>query len=314
MKRLIAACAALTLAGAAHAQVLGIGTAPQGSIGYNMGAAVAKVLLEKGHLQSRVQPYSGSSSVIPLVNTGEIDLTVCNTLELEEAVEGAGGYRGRKQPDVRVVGVLFPLRVGFFVRQDSPIRSIAELKGKRVVYGFTAQVTLNRVVDGLLANGGLAASDIVPVMVANVIQDANDFAAGHADAGFFAIGAGKVAEVDKTTGGIRFLSISDAPQAVAAMRKLVPTAYVSDVKPAPQFAGVVGPTKLMAYDYLLVASSHVKDGVVAKIADTLYHNRAALMASFKPFAGFDGKRMYKPMYAPYHPGALSFYREVGLAK
>jgi len=314
MKRLLTAVAALTLCGAAQAQVLGIGTAPQGTIGYNMGAAVAKVLFQEGHIQTRVQPYSGSSSVIPLVNTGEIDLTVCNTPELEEAVNGEASYRGRKQPNVRVVGVLFPLRVGFFVRKDSPIKTIGELKGKRVVYGFTAQVTLNRIVDGLLANGGLTRKDIVPDMVANVIQDANDFAAGHADAGFFAIGAGKVSEVNKTTGGIRFLPISSAPRAVAAMRKFVPTAYVSDVKPAPQFAGVVGPTKLMAYDYLLVASSHVKDGVIAKIADTLYHNRAALMASFKPFAGFSAKRMYKPMPAPYHPGALQFYRQVGLAK
>lgn len=314
MKRLIAAVAALALCGAAHAEVLGIGTAPQGTIGYNMGAAVAKVLLEKGGIQSRVQPYSGSSSVIPLVNTDEVDLTVCNTLELQEAVEGEGAYRGRKQPNLRVVAVLFPLRVGFFVRKNSPIKTIADLRGKRVVYGFTAQVTLNRIVDGLLANGGLTSKDIVPDMVANVIQDANDFAAGHADAGFFAIGAGKVSEVNKTTGGIRFLPISSVPSAVAAMRKFVPTAYVSDVMPAPQFAGVIGPTKLMAYDYLLVASSRVKDSVVFKIAKTLYHNRLALMASFKPFAGFRAKEMYKPMPASYHPGALNFYREVGLVK
>ncbi len=314
MKRLVTACAALTLCGAAHAQVLGIGTAPQGTIGYNMGSAVAKVLLEQGKIQSRVQPYSGSSSVFPLLNTGEIDLTVGNTLEAEEAYNGEASYHGRKQPNVRVVGVLFPLRVGFFVRKDSPIKTIADLKGKRVVYGFTAQVTLNRVVDGLLANGGLTSKDIVPVLVPNVVRDADDFASGNADAGFFAIGAGKVSEVDKTTGGIRFLPISDDPKSVAAMRQFVPYAYVSDVKPAPQFAGVVGPTKLMAYDYLLLASSHLKDDVVYAITKTLYHNRAALMASFKPFAGFNGKSMYKPMPAPYHPGALKFYREVGLAK
>ncbi|HVC11611.1 MAG TPA: TAXI family TRAP transporter solute-binding subunit [Burkholderiales bacterium] len=314
MKRLVTACAALTLAGAAHAQVLGIGTAPQGTIGYNMGSAVAKVLLEKGHIQSRVQPYSGSSSVFPLLNTGEIDLTVGNTLEAEEAYNGESSYHGRKQPNVRVVGVLFPLRVGFFVRKDSPIKTIADLKGKRVVYGFTAQVTLNRVVDGLLANGGLTSKDIEQVLVPNVVRDADDFAAGNADAGFFAIGAGKVSEVDKTTGGIRFLPISDAPDAVAAMRKFVPYAYVSDVKPAPQFAGVIGPTRLMAYDYLLLASAHLKDDMVYRITKTLYDNKAALVASFKPFAGFQPREMYKPMPAPYHPGALKFYREQGMAK
>ncbi|MDA8107183.1 MAG: TAXI family TRAP transporter solute-binding subunit [Betaproteobacteria bacterium] len=314
MKRLVTACAALTLAGAAHAQVLGIGTAQQGSIGYNMGSAVAKVLLEDGKIQSRVQPYSGSSAVFPLINTGEIDLTVGNTLELQEAYKGEGSYHGRKQPNLRVVGVLFPLRVGFFVRKDSPIKTIADLKGKRVVYGFTAQVTLNRVVDGLLANAGLTAKDIVPVLVPNVVRDADALASGSADAGFFAIGAGKVSEVDKTTGGIRFLPISDDPKAVAAMRKFVPYAYVSKVEPAPQYAGVLGPTDLMAYDYLLLASSHVKDDVVFRITKALFDNKAGLVASFKPFAGFQPREMYKPMPAPYHPGALKFYREEGMAK
>jgi uncharacterized protein len=314
MKKLAAACAALTLAGAAHAQVLGIGTAPQGSIGYNMSSAVAKVLLENGKIQSRVQPYSGSSAVFPLVNTGEIDLTVGNTLEAEEAYNGEGPYHGRKQTSLRVVGVLFPLRVGFFVRKDSPIKTIADLKGKRVVYGFTAQVTLNRVVDGLLANGGLTSKDIVPDLVPNVVRDADDFAAGNADAGFFAIGAGKVSEVNKTTGGIRFLAISDAPDAVAAMRKFVPYAYVSKVQPAPQYAGVVGPTDLMAYDYLLLASAHVKDDVVYRITKIVHDNKAALVASFKPFVAFQPGEMYKPMPAPYHPGALKFYREMGMVK
>jgi TRAP transporter TAXI family solute receptor len=314
MKKLVAACAALTLAGAAHAQVLGIGTAPQGTIGYNMGSAIAKVLLEDGKIQSRVQPYSGSSAVFPLVNTGEIDLTVGNTLEAGEAYNGEGPYHGRKQSDLRVVGVLFPLRVGLFVRKDSPIKTIADLKGKRVVYGFTAQVTLNRVVDGLLANGGLTSKDIVQVLVPNVVRDADDFAAGNADAGFFAIGAGKVSEVDKTTGGIRFLPISDDPKAVEAMRKFVPYAYASKVQPAPQYAGVIGPTDLMAYDYLLLASGHVKDDVVYRITKILHDNKAALVASFKPFAGFQPNAMYKPMPAPYHPGALKFYREAGLAK
>lgn len=314
MKRLVTACAALMLGGAAHAQVLGIGTAPQGTIGYNMGSAVAKVLLQDGKIQSRVQPYSGSSAVFPLVNTGEIDLTVGNTLELQEAYNGEGPYHGRKQPNLRVVGVLFPLRVGFFVRKDSPIKSISDLKGKRVVYGFTAQVTLNRVVDGLLANGGLSSKDIVQVLVPNVVRGADDLAAGNADAGFFAIGAGKVSEVNKTTGGIRFLPISDDPKAVAAMRKFVPYAYASKVKPAPQFAGVVGPTDLMAYDYLLLASGHVKDDVVYRITKTLHGNKAALVASFKPFAGFQPGAMHKPMPAPYHPGALKFYREAGMTK
>ena len=52
--RWIAALFAVLCAGAAQAQTLGIGTAPQGSIGYNMGSAIAKALAEAEKIQSRV--------------------------------------------------------------------------------------------------------------------------------------------------------------------------------------------------------------------------------------------------------------------
>ena len=41
------------------------------------------------------------------------------------------------------------------MQKDSPIKSLAELKGKRLPAGYTAQVTLNRIVDAMLANGGV---------------------------------------------------------------------------------------------------------------------------------------------------------------
>jgi len=93
----------------AHAQTLGIGSAPQGSIGYNMSSAIAKVLAETEKMQPRVQPYSGSSAILPLVNSGEPDLTVCNVLEAQEAANGEGPYSGRKQQNLRVLAALFPL-------------------------------------------------------------------------------------------------------------------------------------------------------------------------------------------------------------
>jgi TRAP transporter TAXI family solute receptor len=308
------ALAALACVTPVDAQTLGIGTAPQGSIGYNMGAAIARVIAEAENIQARVQPYSGSSAILPLVNTGELDLTVCNVLEAQEAANGEGPYDGRKQPNVRVLAVIFPIYSSFFVRKDSPIQSVAQLKGKRISYGYTAQLTLNRVVDGILATGGLTGKDIVPVLVPNVIRGADDFAEGKVDAGYFALGAAKVSEVDKSVGGIRYLPVSDDPAAVAAMRKIFPYAYLTLVNPSPAFAGLAGPTKLMAYDYLVLAGAHVKDDVAYRVAKALYENKPKLVESLRAFNGFDPNNMNKAMPAPFHPGAVRFYQEKGIAK
>lgn len=312
MTRILAFAAAALLAAGAHAQVLGFGSAPQGSIGYNMSSAIARVMSESAQIQSRVQPYSGSSAVLPLVNSGELDLAVANVLEIDEATKGEGPYKGRKQANLRVLAVIFPLQSSIFVRKDSPIRTLAELKGKRIPYGFSAQVTLERIIDAIIATGGLSRNDIVPVLVPNVVRGADDFIEGKTDGGFFAIGAAKVSEVDRTVGGIRYLPVQDDAKAVAAMKNIMPYAYVMLVKPSPAFVGLDGPTKLMAYDYLVAVGAHVKDETVYGIAKAMYENKPKLAESLKAFNGWNPSTMHKTMPAPYHPGAVKFYGEKGI--
>ncbi len=311
MRIAMLACAALAAA-AAQAQVLGFGSAPQGSIGYNMSSAIARVMSESAQVQSRVQPYSGSSAVLPLVNSGELDLAVCNVLEIEEATKGEGPYQGRKQSNLRVLGVIFPLYSSIFVRKDSPIRALAELKGKRLPYGYSAQVTLERIVDAIISTGGLTRKDVVPVLVPNVVRGADDFIEGKTDGGFFALGAAKVAEVDKSVGGIRYLPLPDDPKSVAAMKKIMPYAYIKLVNPSPAFVGVDGPTNLMAYDYLVAVGAHIKDDTVYRIAKAMYENKAKLAESLRAFGGWDPATINKEMPASFHPGSLRFFKEKGI--
>jgi hypothetical protein len=173
-------------------------------------------------------------------------------------------------------------------------------------------VTLERIVDAIIATGGLSRKDVVPVLVPNVVRGADDFMEGKLDGGFFALGAAKVQEVDKTVGGIRYLPVSDDPKSLAAMKKLMPYGYVKLVNPSPAFAGIDGPTKLMAYDYLVAVGAHVKDDTVYRIAKAMYENKAKLTESLRAFGGWDPQTIGKEMPAPFHPGSLKFFKEKGL--
>jgi len=310
MKRLLF-LAALLASGAAFAQQLSIGTSPQGTAGYSMGAALAKLMAEKTPYQARVQPFSGNSIALAGLNRGEVDFTVANEVEIVEAVKGTGAYEGRKQGNVRMAAVLYPFTVAILVKKDSPIQGVADLKGKRMTWGYTAQVTLKTVVGAILANGGLGEADIQPVMVPNVTRGADDFAGGKADAFFFVLGAAKVTETDASVGGLRALPLSDAPEAVARMKKVLPEGYVFEVKPRPGLAGVAVPTKVLAYDYVLVVGEHVKDEVVFRLLEAIAANKPLLAASFGGFNAFDPARMSKRVEAEYHTGAEKFLIKAG---
>lgn len=303
--------AATLLAGQASAQNYGIGTSGQGSATYSMGSAIAKTVTEKTKLPMRVQPYTGTTQVVPLVNSGEVDFILANVIEGTTAFKGTGPFKDKPNPNLRVVAVLQPFYSAYFVKKDAPIKSMHDLKGKKLATEYTGQAIIKLLSQAVLATAGLTAADIQPVPVPNIVRGADDFAEGKTDAFFFALASGKVSEVDAAVGGLRALSLDNTPEALAAMRKLVPQAYIGTTTPRKDNPGVLAQTNVMAYDYLLFAGAHVKDDVVYQVIKALFPSKAQLVASYSGFADFDPATMAKDLPIPYHPGAIKFLTEAG---
>jgi TRAP transporter TAXI family solute receptor len=306
-----AMAAAIVLASPAAAQMYGLGTGKQGFFTYGAGAAIAKVAADNG-LNLRLQPYGGTSAYVPGVNAGEIEFGLANELETHYAVTGTAIYKDKPQPDLRVVAILTPLFSEFYVRKDSPIKTIADLKGKRVPSDFVAQRIIDVLTKGMLANGNLSYDDVQKVPVPNVAGGADELAEGKADVFLFALGSGKVIEVDSKVGGLRVLPIDPSPEAMARMKKFIPVAYPIKLDPGKGRLGIVEPTWVYAYDYLVLANAKVSDDAVYKLAKIMHDNKAALVAGFGALSGFDPARMTKQMDpAQFHPGAIKYYKEIG---
>ena len=302
-KILLALSFALGISGA-QAQPLGLGTSPQGTLTYALGAAVAKVLGDKGSIQSRVQPSSGTGTMIPLVDSGEIDIGFANTLELWDAFHGKGTFDKRPNPNLRTLAVVFPIKTGLFVRADSPIKSIKDMKGKTIAYGFTSQEIIRVTVDAMLATEGLTAADLKTVMVPNLVRGVDELMAGRVDITTFAVGSAKVSEADASVGGIRYIPLPDTPEALAAMQKVFRTAYFSKVEPAPNLAGVKEPTALMAYDYTVFANKDVKPERAKMITRLIAENKDALAQGHPQFRQMETERLFSQIDVPFHDGAF----------
>lgn len=301
----------LLAAGELAAQTLGMAGTNRGYT-QQASAAIAKIASEKAGLQLRVQTFGGTSVYVPLVNSGQMDFGLANEYETYMAATGTGIYDGRAQQDLRIGSVLTPFRVGIFVRADSDIRSIADLKGKRVPSGWSSQKIIGTLMDAQLANAGLSYDDVEQVPVPNVPAAANDFAAGKADAFFFVFGAAKVKETDAKVGGIRVLPIDPGEQAMTRLREHVPPAYAYQVSPSPANVGVDGEMTVMAYDYLLLTNAGVAEDTVYTLIKTLHDNKDALQQAFPALALFSPERMTKPVEGVrYHPGAIRFFEEAG---
>ena len=302
----------LGLVGAASAEQVGIAASTKGSLYDRIGTVVAKVANNSGNLQATLPNYTSPNVYIPAMNDGQVDFGMANEYELSIAAKGESFYAGKPNPNVRALSILFPLRNGFFVRKDSPIKSIADLKGTRGADGYAAQKILLILIDAHLETAGLTRNDLQPVQVPSVVGGANAFIEGKTDSFLFALGAPKVREADAKI-GIRALPIPNIPEALAAIRKHMPVAYLNPEKPGKANPGVLEPMYAMTYDALIFTHKGVSDEKAYNMAKTLYENKKAMADTSPLFRGFVQERMSKAIPGvEHHPGAIKFYEEKGL--
>ena len=314
LKSLIGTMALLCFTSLVHAQVVGIATLSPGSSFYAVGTAIAGVMQQKADLTTRVQPTSGSSVYIPILNRGEVEFAIASSLDVSNAYLGKANFSGHKNPAMRLVGVVFAIPIGIAVPNDSPVKSIKDLKGLRMPSEFTAQASLLLQQNAMLAVSGLSTTDMKPYPVANYLKGMDALGEGKVDAATFCVGCAKAQEVNvalASHGGLRFLPLPDTPEALAAMHKIFPSAYVKVFQPSPSLSGVTKPTRLMVSSGFLLTNANVQEDLVYKATKAIYENKPMLEAATQYMKSFEPSLMTEASVAPYHPGAERFFKEVG---
>jgi TRAP transporter TAXI family solute receptor len=304
--------------GSAEAQQLpksvNIGSNPPGSVFYAMASGLAKVVSEATPMQMAVQPYTGTSSFLPLLNSGELDFGLNNFVDLALAYQGPDRLKigGRNPfphiPNVRLVMRGSPFLVGLLVRKDSPIKTIHDIKGKRLTGEYPAQLANWYITFAALAGAGLSWKDVKVVAVPAANEGVDALVQGRADAALHALNSAKVREADASV-GVRHLTIDCSPEGDKRIRQAVPGYYTRMVK-AGGGAAVVDDTCFVAFDICLTSSMAASDTVVATVLKAVWDNVEKLPPSHPAFKEWTRERAVDPdVTIPYHPGAISFYKE-----
>jgi TRAP transporter TAXI family solute receptor len=304
--------AGLVFAGSAFGQTVGIATSNPGSLFHNIGTAVAKAANDAG-VAATIQPATSPNQYMPLVNANEVEFGIGNLEEFTYALTGQEWFEGSVNDQLRVVGLIMPIREAIFVRADSEFTEIADLKGQPMVDGYTAQQTILPQLDAIYATAGLTRADMEPVQVPSVVAGADAFMAGESVGFIFAHGAGKVREADAAVGGLRALGVPDTDEALAAIQEHWKTGYIVTIEPGPAAPGVLEAGTYIAYPQVVFTNAAVSDDAAYAMAKVLHEGKDAMAESFPAFRGFDPDAMVGEIApAEYHPGAIRFFQEAGL--
>ena len=82
--------------------------------------------------------------------------------------------------------------------------------------------------------------------------------------------------------------------------------------PAGSVPGIDKPTNVNVFDYTLFAGKDVSDDMVYKSVKALWEKEADLLAAGTFWNGFMKEKMSAPLGLTYHPGAIKFYKEMGV--
>jgi TRAP transporter TAXI family solute receptor len=313
LKLAIASAVAFSVAATAQAQqVRVIAANPQGSIFYAASVVFGKLMDEKLKMQVRVQPMAGSSTYIPLLNRGEADFGLTNVDDALSSYKGVGNFR-QPNPDLRLMAIAFPLTLGVLVINDSPIRTIGDLKGKTLPWGYNAQVTGRVLQEALLASASLTMNDVKTVPTQSLFSGVDLLGEGKVDAAVISVGTGQGQQANQkmsSRGGIRFVNMDASPEAVARIRKVLP-ARPFVVQPAPHAVGIHGTTTIMAYSIFFSTNAKMPDDVVYNLVKMLHASKDDMVKGHPVFRNFESGRMNEEIGVPWHPGAIKFYREIG---
>ena len=229
------------------------------------------------------------------------------------AQKGTGIFEGKPNvPGLRLIANLYPESVHVVVKKGSGIKSVADLKGKRVALDEPGSGTLVNA-RAILAAYGLKASDIKPEYI-KPNQAGDKMKDGSLDAFFFTGGApaGAIAELASAGSGIDVLPIDGA---AAEQLKKTSGFFADDVIAADTYKGV-GQVKTIAVGAQWVTSDKADTNTVYEITKALFGDAAqkTLAAGHAKGKFINKENAVKGAGIPFHPGAERFYKEAGLLK
>lgn len=293
-------------------KTMSIATHPKGSLLNLIGGGFAKVITAHLQIQASDRPFTGYTAWVPLMNAGELDMGIVTSPESHTGYMGQGPYK-QALKDLRVVSSGSGVALSYVVRADSGIKTMAELKGKKVAIDRASYVTNIENKTVLIAAGLDPDKDITPVPVAGVAELIYSVMDGRADAGWSSVGSSQIKEVAGRVGGIRWLSMAGSADDAAAklIKEKVAGSRIIFIR-AGQDPDVKNDAWIMDTPIYLATHKKFNDEAAYQITRTVWQHQKELEAVHPIFKAWTTKVMVSPDVAiPYHPGAIRFYKEAG---
>jgi len=261
-------------------------------------------------MQATAEVTGGSVDNLNLIASGKPYVGFSMVDAALDASKGEGKFSGRKV-DLRTLLVLYPNRMHVVSTESTGIKSMKDLKGKRVSTGSpgsATEVMALRLIEasGLDPNKDMTRERLGAAESVNALKDKKIEA-------FFWVGGLPTAAVTDlaSTPGTKIKMIDHA-DAIAAMNKKYGNLYYADTIAKSVYSGMDTDNKIASVANVLLVNANMPDDQAYKIVKAVFDHQKELVAVHKEYASVtiaNQKQVSTPI--TFHPGAVKFIREKG---
>lgn len=299
----------------AKTEFVTIGTGGITGVYYPTGGAIAKMVNAKRKeygIRATVESTGGSVFNINAIMAGDLEFGVAQSDRQYQAVQGIADWKDKgPQKDLRAVFSIHAETVDLIAAVDADINSIQDLKGKRVNVGNVGSGYRQNAIDALEANGlnwekDFYSESLKAAEAPGLIQD------GRIDAAFYTVGhpSGYYKEATAGVRKVKFIPIPNTDKLVAKYPYYAKASTLMSNYPGA--ANTEEAVDTFGVKATFVTSANVSDKVVYAITKEVFENFETFKKLHPAYAGLTKESMLDGLSAPIHPGAMKYYKEVGL--
>jgi hypothetical protein len=281
-----------------------------GSAIQNAAAAIANLVnAELKGFNVTPETSAGASENIRRVNSGEVEMAGVFASDMHDAYHSKGLFEGKRQANIRAIGVLNLSYTHIVALKDSGIKTVADLKGKKVAVGGTGSGT-SLMTERYFKQLGMW-DDIRKVYLGG-----NDSSTALKDrqVDAFVWNPGIPGPTIVDVAAIRDIVLLDVytPALKSGFLEANPF-YTKGVIPAKVYRGVDKEVLTLQSGAYWIARHDVPENVVYQMTKLAYSPEGVkkLTKTFKPMIAM-GKNPIDGITIPLHPGAEKVFREVGI--
>ena len=282
-----------------------VGTASLGGAFYPIGQGIANLVNKyAGDDISMVPVVTGGSVQNPrLIHSGEVEIAITNNNLAVLGTKGVGPYKKTGKIDMSAVAALHPSVLHMIVLADSDIKTLEDLKGKKVAIGPAGGGTLG-FMNFLLPLHDMSLEDITPSFL-SYADGFSQLTDGNVDAAFALSGYPAGAVMQATAGSkLRFISFSEGMMDKAVAKN---GAFKAVTIPANVY-GTESDATVIGVNNMLIAPNSLSADVVEKIVTAVFDNLDEFKAENANAKQID-PAMSLNLAIPLHEGAARYFKK-----